>query len=57
MTSNSHSSLRISKDRKKRLQNLAFVRKQSDEKIIEELMDFYEQNTEIHTKWKKKSEK
>ena len=51
---NDYSSLRISKEKKSRLQNLDFVRKQSDEKIIEELMDFYEQNKEVHKKWKEK---
>lgn len=54
MPANNNSSLRISKLRKQRLENLGFVKKQSYEKIIEELMDFYDQNKEVYYKWKEK---
>jgi len=48
------SSLSIKKSIKDRLQNLDFVRKTPDEKIIETLMDFYEDNKPKFEKWKKK---
>lgn len=48
------SSISICKRLKDRLKNLDFVRKQSDEKIVEILMDFYEGNKEEFVKWKKR---
>ena len=48
------SSLSIMKSIKKRLQNLDFVRKHTDEKIIKILMDFYEENKKEFKKWRKK---
>ncbi len=47
------SSLSIKLKVKDRLGNLDFVRKQSFEKIIETLMDFYEENKPQFVKWKK----
>ncbi len=44
------SSLSICKRIKERLQNLDFVKKHSDEKIIEKLMDFYEDNLGVFKK-------
>ena len=48
------SSLSICKRIKERLQNLDFVKKHSDEKIIETLVDFYEDNKLQFEKWKTK---
>ena len=42
--SDARSSLSIKKSIKDRLENLEFVQKQSFEKIIETLMDFYDSN-------------
>jgi len=52
--SETRSSLGISKPVKDRLQNLNFVRKTKDEKIIEILMDFYEAHKPEFKKWQKK---
>lgn len=49
------SSISICQRLKARLQNLEFVRKHSDEKIVEILMDFYEENKQQFEKWKKKN--
>lgn len=54
MPTDARSSLAICKEIKKKLQNLDFVRKQSDEKIIEILMNFYEDNKGQFEKWNKK---
>lgn len=48
------SSLSMCKRLKNRLQNLDFVRKHTDEKIIETLMNFYEENKPKFEKWKNK---
>ncbi len=47
------SSLSINKQKKDRLGNLDFVKKQSYEEIIEILMDFYEKHKPQFKKWKK----
>lgn len=46
------SSISICKRAKERLQNLEFVKKHSDEKIVETLMDFYEAHKPQFKKWK-----
>jgi hypothetical protein len=51
------SSIRMLKSKKKRLHNLDFVKKQSDEKIVEILMDFCEENKKEFEKWWKKKNK
>lgn len=48
------SSLAIKKSIKDKLQNLDFVKKHSDEQIIELLMDFYEDNKDKFERWLKK---
>ncbi len=48
------SSISICKRVIARLENLDFVRKQSNEKIVEILMDFYEENKPQFEKWRKK---
>ena len=48
------SSLSICKRIKEKLQNLEFVRKHKDERTIEILIDFYEDNKVQFEKWRKK---
>lgn len=48
------SSISICKRIKERLQNLEFVKKHTDEKIVEALMDFYEAHKTQFEKWNKK---
>jgi len=45
------SSIAICKRIKDRLQNLEFIRKNSDEKTVEILMDFYEVHKSYFKKW------
>ena len=45
------SSISICKRVKERLQNLEFVKKHSDEKIVETLMDFYEEHKPQFKTW------
>ena len=52
--SDARSSLTIKKSVKDRLGNLDFVRKQTFEEIIENLMNFYDKNKTVYKKWKKK---
>ena len=51
------SSISICKRVKVRLQNLEFVKKHSDEKIVEILMDFYEENKPQFKTWQTKKTK
>ena len=51
------SSISICKRLKERLQNLEFVKKHSDEKIVEILMDFYEENKPQFKTWQTKKTK
>ena len=53
-TSDVRSSISICKRIKERLQNLEFVKKHTDEKIVEALMDFYEAHKTEFEKWNKK---
>jgi hypothetical protein len=48
------SSIAICKRIKERLQNLDFVKKHTDEKIVEILMDFYDGNKSQFKKWQTK---
>ncbi len=51
------SSIAICKRVKERLQNLEFVKKHSDEKIVETLIDFYEEHKPNFKKWQTKKAK
>ena len=51
------SSISICKRIKERLQNLEFVKKHTDEKIVEALMDFYEEHKPQFEKWNNQKKK